>query len=90
MDFVTSHFEMLNFWPVERVKFFSNQKIGEEESNSDDKYIEESLQLVRGSSFRNELLQNPYFSSHTTYISQPKSSKVLIWIKVAEGLGKYI
>ena len=32
------------------------------ESNFDDKYVEKSVQLVRGSSFRNELLQNPYFS----------------------------
>ena len=29
---------------------------------SDDKYVEKSVQLVRGSSFRNDLLQNPYFS----------------------------
>jgi hypothetical protein len=32
------------------------------ESNFDDKYIEKSVQLVRGSSFRNDLLQNPYFN----------------------------
>jgi hypothetical protein len=32
------------------------------ESNFDDKYVEKSVQLVRGSSFRNDLLQNPYFS----------------------------
>ena len=31
-------------------------------SNFDDKYFEKSLQLVRGSSFWNDLLQNPYFS----------------------------
>ena len=28
---------------------------------SDDKYVEKSVQLVRGSSFQNDLLQNPYF-----------------------------
>ena len=33
------------------------------ESNFDDKYDEKSVQLVRGSSFRNDLLQNPYFSN---------------------------
>jgi hypothetical protein len=32
------------------------------ESNFDDKYVEKSVQLVRGSSFWNDLLQNPYFS----------------------------
>ena len=31
------------------------------ESNFDDKYVEKSVQLVRGSSFPNDLLQNPYF-----------------------------
>ena len=29
---------------------------------SDDKYAQKSVQLVRGSSFRNDLLQNPYFN----------------------------
>jgi hypothetical protein len=28
---------------------------------SDDKYAEKSVQLVRGSSFRSDFLQNPYF-----------------------------
>ena len=28
---------------------------------SDDKYAQKSLQLVRGSSFRSDFLQNPYF-----------------------------
>ena len=46
---------------LERIRFSSNQNIGEGESNFDDKYIEKSVQLVRGSSFRNDLLQNPYF-----------------------------
>ena len=47
---------------LERIIFSSNQNIGEGESNFDDKYVEKSVQLVRGSSFRNDLLQNPYFS----------------------------
>ena len=29
---------------------------------SDEKHAQKSVQLVRGSSFRNDLLQNPYFS----------------------------
>ena len=33
------------------------------EFNFDDKYVEKSVQLVRASSFRNDLLQNPYFKS---------------------------
>ena len=33
------------------------------ESSLDDKYVEKSVQPVRGSSFRNDLLQNPYFSN---------------------------
>ena len=31
-----------------------------EKSNFDDKYVKKSFQLVRGSSFRNGSLQNPY------------------------------
>ena len=46
---------------LERIRFSSNQKLGEGESNFDDKYVENSVELVRGSSFRNDLLQNPYF-----------------------------
>ena len=42
------------------IRFSSNQNIGEGESNFDDKYVEKNVQLVRGSSFRNDLLQNPY------------------------------
>ena len=30
---------------------------------SDEKYAQKSVQLVRGSSFRNDFLQNPYFNS---------------------------
>ena len=51
---------------LERIRFSSNQNIGEGESNFDDKYVEKSVQLVRGSSFRNDLLQNPYFNIHKT------------------------
>ena len=46
---------------MERIRFSYKQNIGEGESNFDDKYVEKSVQLVRGSSFRNDLLQNPYF-----------------------------
>ena len=50
MDFVTSHFGKMDLLlhPANPHK-------------SDDKYVEKSVQLVRGSSFRNDLLQNPYF-----------------------------
>ena len=44
-----------------------NKNIGERESNFDDKYVEKSIQLVRGSSFRNDLLQNPYFNFYTKH-----------------------
>ena len=37
------------------------------ESNFDDKYVEKSVQLVRVSSFRNDLLQNLYFSWTAKY-----------------------
>ena len=46
---------------VIKIRFSSNQNIGEGESNFDDKYVEKSVKLVRGSFFRNDLLQNPYF-----------------------------
>ena len=49
---------------LERIRFSSNQNIGEGESNFDDKYVEKSVQLVRGSSFRNDLLQNLYFNNN--------------------------
>ena len=50
---------------LERIRFSSNQNIGEGESNFDDKYVEKSVQLVRDSSFQNDLLQNPYFRRWT-------------------------
>jgi hypothetical protein len=69
MNFVTSHFEKMNLLPFEH--FFQHichhfwvgllgaiAKI----PKSDDKHVEKSVQLVRGSSFQNDLLQNPYFS----------------------------
>ena len=68
MDFLRSNFlrnETLLSWtfPVIKIRFSSNQNIGAGESNFDDKYVEKSVQLVRGSFFRNDLLQNPYFDS---------------------------
>jgi hypothetical protein len=47
---------------LDRIRFSSNQNIGEGESHFDDKNVEKSVQLVRGSSFQNDLLQNPYFN----------------------------
>ena len=47
------------FW-IEENLILSNVLI-KGESNFDDKYVEKSVQLVRGSSFWNDLLQNPYF-----------------------------
>ena len=35
---------------------------------SDDKYVQKSVQLVRGSSFRNNFLQNPYFRHCIMYV----------------------
>ena len=43
----------------------SNVVIGGE-SNFDDKYVEKSVQLVRGSYFRNDLSQNPYFKLYVS------------------------
>ena len=61
MDFVKSHIGKMKFWPaehylsskldfplikrLEKIRFSSNQKIGEEESNFDDKYIEKVFNL---------------------------------------------
>ena len=47
MDFVRSHFGKMGA--------IANQP------KNDDKYAKKSVQLVRGSSFRSEFLQNPYF-----------------------------
>ena len=51
------------FWLVKNL-ILSNDLI-RGESNFDDKYVEKSVQLVRGSSFRNDLLQNPYLKKLT-------------------------
>ena len=48
------------FWLEENL-ILSNFWLNRGESNFDDKYVEKSVQLVRGSSFQNDLLQNPYF-----------------------------
>ena len=70
MEFVISYFEKMNLWPVEQ--FFQHichhfwvGLLGAiaNPPKSDDKYVKKSFQLVRSSSFRNDLLQNPYFSS---------------------------
>jgi hypothetical protein len=45
------------------------------ESNFENKYDEKSVQLVRGSSFRNDLLQNPYFSNYVKLIFHCKFVK---------------
>ena len=58
----------MNLWPVEH--FFENichlfwvGAIGATENppKSDEKYAQKSVQLVRGSSFLSDFLQNPYF-----------------------------
>ena len=38
--------------------------LGERASNFENTYVEKSVQLVKGSSFRNDLLQNPYFKKY--------------------------
>ena len=69
MDSVTSHFGKMSLWPVKH--FFQHNcqsfwvgllRVIANPSQSDDKYVENSVQLFRGSSFRNDLLQNPYFN----------------------------
>ena len=68
MDFVRSHFGKMNLWQVEH--FFEyichHSWVGATGATanppkSDDKYAQKSVQLVKGSSFRSEFLQNPYF-----------------------------
>ena len=50
------------------------------ESNFDDKYVEKSVQLVRGSSFRNDLLQNPYFNNFQKQKTNVENQNfLLIW-----------
>ena len=74
MEFVKSHFEKENLWPVKH--FFEHichhfwvaataNQLGAtvNPSKSDDKYAQKSVQLVRGSSFWSDFLQNSYFST---------------------------
>ena len=56
--YLSSKLDSLLIKTLERIRFSSNQNIGEGESNFDDKYVKKSVQLVKGSSFRNDLLQN--------------------------------
>ena len=49
---------------------------------SDDKYVEKSVQLVRGSSFRNDLLQNPYFSKKNWWEKQIYYNQVSMYLQV--------
>ena len=66
MDFVTSHFGKVNLWPVEHI--FQHICHQFEFAGCNSKPIQKwwqicwkSVPLVKGSSFRNDLLQNPYF-----------------------------
>ena len=65
MDSVTSHFGKVNLWPdFQHICHHFWLGLILHPANppkSHDKYVEKSVQLVRGSSFRNDLLQNPYF-----------------------------
>ena len=67
----------MNFWPVEH--FFEHIShhfwVGLllhllHPSKSDDKYAQKSVQLVRGSSFWSDFLQNPYFSQFFLTVGQ--------------------
>ena len=77
MDFVTSHFRKMKLWPVEhRLNTFSTYLSSKLDSPLIKTLERENLilminmlkkcstcvQLVRVSSFRNDLLQNPYFN----------------------------
>ena len=91
MDFVTRHFGKMNLLPVEHFyqhicHHFWAGLLGAiaNPPKSDDKYVEKSVQLDRGSSFRNALLQNPYFSKECDVTGKtslrstnPKKSKSL-------------
>ena len=48
----------MNLWPVEHFLLGAIAN----PPKSDGKYVEKSVQVVRGSSFRNDLLQSPYFN----------------------------
>ena len=63
----------MNLWPVEhffnmmKIRFSLSNVLIRGESNFDDKYVEKSVQLVRGSSYRNDLLQIPYFTKYSVF-----------------------
>ena len=73
MDFVRSHFGKMNLWPVGTLLehichhfwvclLLLSVCLLLHPPKSDDKYAQKCVQLVRGSSFRSDFLQNPYFS----------------------------
>ena len=75
MDIVTSHFGKMSLWPVEH--FYNPAYVSSllgviaeyNTSNHAPKWGQifwKSVQLVRGSSFRNDLLQYPYFDEKST------------------------
>ena len=77
-----SHFGKMKFWPVEhflntffnifiiKIRFSLSNVLIRGESNFDDKYVKRSVQLVRGSSFWNDLSQNPYFNNSLNNLQQ--------------------
>ena len=55
---------------------------------SDENMLKKSVQLVRGSSFRNELLQNPYFNTTIVFgiiFTERELCKNLMFVKVTLG-----
>ena len=48
-------------------------------------YVEKSVQLVRGSSFRNDLLQNPYFKNQNLFETLEEADNIAStrnpWVK---------
>ena len=71
MDFVKSHFGKRNLWPVEH--FFEHIcLLGGCNSKHTQKWWQicsKSVQLVRGSFFRSDFLQNPYFKGGAAHLS---------------------
>ena len=51
---------------------------------SDDKYVEKSVQLVRGSSFRNDMLQNSYFKRHWHLLRMLKGPNIIALLFLKE------
>ena len=67
MDFVTSHFGKMKLWPVEHfVLTFWRDCYCIQQSRPK---VRTNIQLVRGSSFRNDLLQNPYFNMNYQFLA---------------------